>query len=134
MDILDTSALFAFFRKEKGGEKIKNLIEKSRGDRLSIFMHAVNFIEFVYKCQQLYGPKITNQMIADLETPFFGIVNYLNTDLNFYAAHLKANYHLSLADATGLAHAKIMKGTFWTADTALKAIAKKEDISLECIR
>ena len=134
MNILDASALLAVVKKEKGGEKVMDLMHTSEDDGVSVFMHAINFTEFVYKCKKIFGEKTTLQIIADLESPYFGILNYLEADLNFYSAYLKATYHLSLADATGLANAKIMKGTFWTADSALKPIAQKEEIALECIR
>jgi predicted nucleic acid-binding protein len=134
MNILDASALLALFKKEKGWEKVQEILTPLHQDRVSVFMHAINFTEFVYKCKKIFGDGTTLQIIADLESPYFGIMNYLETDLNLYSAHLKATYHLSLADATGLANAKIMKGTFWTADSALRPIAQKEEIDLECIR
>lgn len=134
MNILDASSLIALFKKEKGWEKIEQLFTAAPKNKESVFMHAINFMEFNYKCKKIFGSKKTGAIIADLETPFFGITNYFAMDLNLYAANLKANYHLSLADAIGLANTKIMKGIFWTADQALKPIAEKENISLKCIR
>jgi PIN domain nuclease of toxin-antitoxin system len=134
MNILDTSAILALIKKEKGWENIEKLLETSEKNGESTFIHAINFIELTYKCQQLYGNKISNQIISDLQSPFLGIMNYIDTDLNLYAAHIKANYHLSLGDAIGLAYTKIMNGTFWTADKDLQEIAAKETISLKCIR
>ena len=134
MDILDTSALLALIRKEKGGDKISALMAQSKSGNSSVFIHAVNFIELMYKCRQLYGEKVAHKIVADLHSPFLGVVNYMDTDLNLYAARLKAEYKMSLGDAIGLAHAKIMKGTFWTADTALQEIAEKENILLRSIR
>jgi PIN domain nuclease of toxin-antitoxin system len=134
MNILDTSALLALIKKEKGWEKVEKVLSSGEKSATSTFIHAINFMEFLYKCEQFYGHKKMVQIIADLESPFLGIIHYMDMDLGFFAAHLKSNYHLSLADAVGLAHAKIMKGTFWTADKALKEIARKENISLQCIR
>lgn len=134
MDFLDASALLALVKKEKGSEKVAKLLRSSKKKGASTFIHAINFTEFIYKCEKILGLAKTTQTLADLESPFFGIVNYMDMDLNLYTAYLKANYHLSLADANGLAQTKIMKGTFWTADQALKAIAAKEKIALECIR
>lgn len=134
MEILDASSLMAMIRKENGGEKIAQLMSESKSDSTSVFMHAINYTEVIYKCRKLYGEKETNNILADLESPFLGIMHYLDTKLTLYAAYLKANYHLALGDAIGLAHTKIMNATFWTADTALKPIAAKEDISLQCIR
>ncbi len=134
MDILDASALLAFIKKEKGGEEVKKLFEQNQKKTSSVFIHSLNYIEFLYKCEQIFGQKTLKQIILELQTPWLGIMSYMDSDLNFYAAHLKANYHLSLADATGLAHTKIMNGTFWTADNALAEIAGKEKIGLKLIR
>ena len=110
------------------------MINKLLTEKTSVFIHAVNFAEVQYKSEQLLGHKKTTKILADLRTPFIGIMHYLDADLMFYAANLKANYHLSLGDAIGLANTKIMKGTFWTADQALKPIAIKEEISIVSIR
>lgn len=134
MDILDASALLALIKKERGWESIEKLMMENEKRGTSTFIHALNFTEFQYKCEQIFGSGKTAKIIADFQSPFFGIVNYMDTDLNLYAAHLKANHHLSLGDAIGLAHTKIMKGTFWTADRALAEIAEKENISLQVIR
>ena len=134
MTILDASAILALIKKEKGWENVEKLLSECEKNKTSAFIHALNFIEFTYKSIQLYGQKMANRIIADMNSPFLGIVNYMDTDLNLYAAHLKSSYHLSLGDAVGLAHTKIMKGTFWTADIALKDIAKKEEISIKFIR
>jgi len=134
MNLLDASALLAFLKKEKGWENIEKLLSSSQKNGTSVFIHALNFVELIYKCEQIFGPKKTHQIIADLQSPFLGIINYLDTDLTLFVAHLKANYHLSLAEAVGLAHTKIMNATFWTADNALEDIAKKEKISFQSIR
>jgi len=134
MNVLDASALLALIKKENGWEKVQKLLSKGEKSGISTFIHTINFIEFNYKCQQFFGQKTSNQIIADLQSPFLDIVNYMDTDLNLYAANLKANYHLSLGDAVGLAYTRIMKGTFWTADTALRDIAKKENIGFQAIR
>ena len=134
MEILDASAILAFIKKEQGGEKVQKLIEGKQRDGLAIFIHSINYIELICKCAQIYDAITTKHIIADLQSPWLGIMNYMDTDLTMYAAHLKTNYQLSLGDATGLAYTKIMKGHFWTADKALLAIAQKEKIALCLIR
>jgi len=134
MDILDASALLAVIRKEKGWQVVNELMKKSERAGTSTFMHQINFIEFTYKCRQLYNLETFNNILSDLYNPFLGIANYFDNDLALYAGLLKSSYRLSLGDAVGLGYTKIMKGTFWTADKALEVIAKKEGISIELIR
>ena len=134
LNILDASALLALIKKEHGWQTVEKLLLGSEKNITSVFIHAINYTEFLYKCEKIFGPAKTNMIIADFEQPFFGVVNYWDKNLSFFTANLKANYHLSLADATGLAHTKIMNGTFWTADAALEKIAAAEEIKLRLIR
>lgn len=134
MDILDASALLAFIKKEKGYEKIEKLFIDAEKSGSSLFISQINYIEFIYKIRQNYNTKQFNNIVADLQSPLLGIMNYFDAEIGFYVAYLKATYHMSLADAIGLASSKIMKGRFWTADRALAEIAKKERIELQLFR
>ncbi len=134
MNILDTSVLLAFIKQEKGADVVKKVFEDAEKEKNSLFIHQINFIEFVYKCYQFYGVEKTHRIVADLQSPLLGIVNYMDTSLALFCSHLKAQYHLSLADGIGLAYAKIMDGTFWTADKALQGISTKENIKISLIR
>lgn len=134
MEILDASALIAFIKKEKGYGEIEKLFLDAEKMNNSLFIHQINFIEFIYKMRQIFSLNEFDRIIADLQTPLLGVMNYMDTDLAFYAGHLKSEYHLSLADSMGLACSKIMKGRFWTADKALSPIAKKESIDITLFR
>ncbi len=134
IDILDASALLAFIKKERGYQKVEQLFLDAESKGKSLFMHQINFIEFIYKARQIYNMEKFNEIIADLQTPLFGIMNYIDADIAFYCGHLKAEYHLSLGDAIGLAYTKIMEGRFWSADKALLDVSNKEKIELNVFR
>jgi predicted nucleic acid-binding protein len=134
MEILDASALIAFIKKERGYKEIEKLFLLAESKGSSLFIHQINFIEFIYKCHQIFELPEFNKIIGDLQTPLLGVMNYMDADIGFYAGHLKSEYHLSLADAMGMACAKVMKGRFWTADKALLSIAEKEKIELRIFR
>jgi predicted nucleic acid-binding protein len=134
INILDASALVAFIKKEKGYEKIEKLFLSAESRKESVFMHHVNFIEFLYKIRQIFTRNKCNEIISDLQTPFFGVMNYSDSEIGFYTGYLKSEYRLSLADAIGLAYAKNMDGRFWTADRLLLPVAEKEDIAVNLFR
>ena len=134
MEILDASAILAFIRKEKNSDSIVDLINGAEKRKESVFMHHVNYVEFLYRVRRLYAIDEFNSIVADLQTPFFGVVNYFDSELGFYSSYLKGEYHLSLGDAIGLAFTKIMNGRFWTSDRALEQIANKERIRLKMFR
>ena len=132
--IFDASALICLLQKQTGYKKIYDLFKESEQKRTTIFIHQINFIEVVYFLLKIYGSLKTKQVIADLNSPFFGIVNYMDNDLAFFTSSLKSTHQLSLGDAVGLAYTKIMNGEFWTKDQQLLKIAEKEKINLKLIR
>jgi len=134
MEILDASALIAFIKKENGYREIEKLFLEAEKNNYSLFIHQINFIEFIYKMRQIYSIAEFDRIISDLQTPLLGVMNYMDSDLAFFAGHIKASYRLSLADSTGLACSKVMRGRFWTADNALLPIAEKEKIEIRLFR
>jgi PIN domain nuclease of toxin-antitoxin system len=134
MEIIDASFLLIHIKKEKGWETTTFLFNEAQKKTFSLFIHQINYIEVIYKCLHFYGKVKTDQIIADFKSPYLGIVNYMDTDLGLYASTLKSQYHLSLGDAVGLAHTRIMNGRFWTADKALEEIGKKENITVRIFR
>lgn len=133
MDILDSSSLLAFIKKENGFHAVRDRLIKAESGGDSVFIHQINFVEVIYHCLKKFGEARTEKIIADLNSPFLGIVNYMDTDLALYAASLKSTFNLSLGDASGLAFTKIMNGKFWTKDKALMPIAAKEKIEIKLL-
>lgn len=135
MEILDASALLAFIKKEKGGESINRLFTQAYKEKFSVFIHQVNYIEVTKKLLKYFGEHETKKSLADLQQPFFGVSNFMDDRLATYTSWITSNYqNTSLADAIGLSFTKVMEGRFWTADSPLQAIAKKEKINLKLIR
>jgi len=135
MDLLDTSSLLAYIKKEPGYEKIEKLFDDARTHIFTVFMHEVNYIEFLYKCFQIFGEVSTQKIIASLQSPFFGVIGWKEAKHAYFSAYLKASYkNLALGDAVGLSFTKFMEGRFWTADRALEEIAKKEKIEIVMLR
>jgi predicted nucleic acid-binding protein len=134
MEILDASALIAFLRKEKGYLVIKDLLNDAIKNKYSVFLHQINYIEVVNRSLKLLGETETKNILAAFPQTLIGIANYMDDALASIATSIKSSYHLSMADAIGLAFAKKVDGRFWTADKALKPIADREKINLKLIR
>lgn len=135
MDLLDTSALLAYIKKEEGSEKVSELFKQATRESFTVFMHEINYIELIYKCFQFYGKTPTQKIIASLQSPFFAVVNWKEKQNEYYCAHLKYTYkNLSLADAIGLAFTKFTRGKFWASDQELEPIAKAEKIQIIMLR
>ncbi len=134
MEILDASALMAFLKQDNGYQAVQSLFNEGIKSKGSLFMHQINYIEVVKKMIYFFGEVVTKDTLANLQQPFFGVSNYMDEDLALYAIQIRAIKNISLGDAIGLAFTKAMDGRFWTADKALKDVAKAMDIRLELIR
>jgi PIN domain nuclease of toxin-antitoxin system len=135
MDLLDASALLAYVKKEPGYEKISKLFQDAKTHVFTVFMHEVNYIEFLYKCFQMFGEIETQNIVASLQSPFFGVIGWKEKEHAYFSAYLKNSYkNLALGDAVGLSFTKFLEGRFWTADRVLEEIAKKEKIGIMVIR
>jgi predicted nucleic acid-binding protein len=135
MNILDSSVFLASIFNERGGEFLKKLSKKCMADGESIFIHQVNFLEVVYKVKCKAPDKEIGNLMAEFSSPWWGKINYMDSDLMLLAAELKSKYRqASLGDSIGLATTKIFKGVFWTADSLLDEIGKKEGIAVQLIR
>lgn len=98
-------------------------------------MHQINFIEFTYgMLRHVPEQKVKRAIVEITENSPVEIVHFLDQEMGFHAAYLKAKHTLSLGDAVGLAWTRRCGGTFWTADKALENIALEESIALHLIR
>ncbi|MBD3328743.1 PIN domain-containing protein [Candidatus Peregrinibacteria bacterium] len=134
MKLLDASALLAFINKEEGGITIKNLLDDAYHSGSAIFIHQVNFIEVKYKCNKNFGIDFTTALMAELDSPFFGVIKLIENAEAHYAATLKHRYGHSLADNIALSCAKFNEADFYTAHRALKETGEKEGINMQLIR
>lgn len=129
--ILDSSAILAVLRKEKGAEKVEKALEQ----KPQPLMHTINHLEVRYKTKQLFPGERGEKCLIWLKSAPFTIVELITPQITDYAQHLKSNYHLSLADSIGLALAKFMNYPFLTADHhELEPISKTEKVKIEFIR
>ena len=134
IEICDSSAILAFLKAEPGYEKVKKLFEDACEQKFTVFIHQINYVEVLKKLLQYYGETHTKKTIASLVQPFFGVSNLLNEEMAMYINQFLKHPGVSVADGVGLSFAKVMEGRFWTADRALKDIAKKGNVQLVLIR
>lgn len=133
MKIFDASVLIRLLKLESGHKVVSSLLTQARENNESVVMCQTNYIEVVYSLLKKWGTERTERTLAEIDSPFLAISNYMDTDLALYAARLMAEYDLSLGDATGLAFTAVMEGTFYTADRDLESVAKREGIKLVVI-
>ena len=122
--VLDSHALLAYFREERGGEMIKGLLRRAADADQPLMMTEVNYAEVQYIVRRKDGDEQwadTAQILESLPIEFHPATRSL-ADL---AADFKARYKISLADAFAAALAKERKAELHTGDPEFKSLEKE---------
>lgn len=119
--IFDSHALLKFFQKEKGYEKVVNLLEEIKKAGVTKYINAVNLGEIIYSTKREFGDQKKLEVLANIERLNFNILTVSNS-LIFQAAEYKAQYRISYADCFILASAIEHKAIIVTGDPEFKNV------------
>ena len=119
--VLDSYALIAYSRGEKGAEKVAEIIDDGLNEKAELFLCVINWGEVCYitlrnfdiKRAELFRETIARYPITIVEA---------NKELTLQAAIFKANNKISYADAFAAALAKIKKAMLVTGDKEFKPL------------
>ena len=125
--IFDSYALLKFFQKEKGYEKVLNLLEEIKKTGVTKYINAVNLGEIIYSTKREFGDQKKLEVLANIERLNFTILTASN-NLIFQAAEYKAQYSISYADCFILASAIEHKAIIVTGDPEFKKVEHLVDI------
>ena len=125
--IFDSHALLKFFQKEKGYEKVTELLEEIRKTGVAKYINAINLGEIIYSTKKEFGDQKKLEVLANIERLNFTILPISN-DLIFQAAEYKAQYAISYAGCFALASAVEHKAILVTGDPEFKKVSHLVDI------
>ena len=125
--IFDSHALLKFFQKEKGYEKVTQLLEEIKKTGATKYINAINLGEIIYSTKKEFGDQMKLEVLANIERLNFTILPIPN-DLIFQAAEYKAQYAISYADCFALASAVEHKAILVTGDPDFKKVSHLVDI------
>ena len=125
--IFDSHALLKFFQKEKGYEKVTQLLEEIRKTGATKYINAINLGEIIYSTKKEFGDQKKLEVLANIERLNFTILSIPN-NLIFQAAEYKAQYAISYADCFALASAVEQKAILVTGDPEFKKVEHLVDI------
>ncbi|GHV09054.1 hypothetical protein FACS189485_21260 [Spirochaetia bacterium] len=128
--VLDACALLAFLNDEPGAERIETIFNQSVAGECAVSMHINNLLEVFYGQLRKRGLEIATIVLAAVDAYSITIIDTISDPVFHKAAHIKATYKCSLADAIGLATAFDLSGTFVTSDGEIKPIEAGELISI----
>ena len=113
--VLDTFALVAFFRAEKGSDEIEKLLLDALNGRHQLYLCSYNAGEIYYAIWRKNGKAMADASCNKLLQFPITIIE-ADLQLTFEAAALKATHKLSYADAHAAALALHLNATVITGD------------------
>jgi len=130
--VLDACAVLALVRKERGGEIVRDFLQKSNYGEITLAMNIANLLEVYY--DQLYESKekaeYANNLIRNSCIKLIDSIDFVFDD----AACFKTCYDISFADSFAIATAKILGATLITCDHEFEAISADEEVSFYYLR
>jgi ribonuclease VapC len=125
--IFDSHALLKLFQKEKGYEKVVQLLEEIQKTGAAKYLNAINLGEIIYTTKKDFGDQKKLEVLASIERLNFRILPIPN-ELIFQAAEYKAEYSISYADCFALASAVEHKAVIVTGDPEFKKVEHLAEI------
>jgi len=125
--IFDSHALLKLFQKEKGYEKVVQLLEEIQKTGAVKYLNAINLGEIIYTTKKDFGDQKKLEVLASIERLNFRILQIPN-ELIFQAAEYKAEYSISYADCFALASAVEHKAVIVTGDPEFKKVEHLAEI------
>ena len=119
--IFDSYALLKLFQKEKGYEKVAQLLEEVRKSGATKYLNAINLGEIIYSTKREFGDQKKLEVLGNIERLNLTILPVPN-NLIFQAAEYKAQYNISYADCFALASAIEHKAILVTGDPEFKKV------------
>ncbi len=119
--VFDSHALLTFLQKEKGHEKIVQVLRDAAKSRVSTFINVINLGEIVYVTKRAFGDQKKIEVLANLERLGVAVLPVPN-ELVFKAAEYKAQFSISYADCFVLASAIEHNAAIVTGDPEFKKV------------
>ena len=122
--VLDSYALLAYFEKEKGWDKIAEVLQQASEGKCQLFLSVVNWGEVYYITLREYNEEYAEKVRHALENMPVEIVE-TSRKATLYAARHKAAGGLSYADCFVIGLAETIKGAeILTGDREFKRVEK----------
>jgi predicted nucleic acid-binding protein len=119
--VLDAFALLAYLRGEPGAERVRDLLLRARSGEARLYLCLINYGEVLYISERQGGRPAAEEAIRIIDhLPLETVL--ADRDLTFAAAHLKARYPISYADAFAAALAQKLSATLVTGDPEFRKV------------
>jgi len=128
--IFDACSLVALFKREKGADKVRALLDEALAGETIIYMNIINLIEIYYLFYRALGKEKSALVLEQIYALPINFINTIDEVIFSEASRLKAQYAIPLGDSVGIATALKMGGAFVTSDHSdLEQIEESEAVS-----
>ncbi|WP_461255640.1 PIN domain-containing protein [Treponema sp. R80B11-R83G3] len=103
--VLDACSLIALYKKEKGLDKIRVLLDEALAGQAEIYMHSINLIEVYYLFCRVFGKGKSDVILDEIYKMPINLIDFIDNTIFSETSRLKAQYAIPLGDAIGLATA-----------------------------
>ena len=124
--VLDSFALIAYLDAEPSGLLVRQLIEQASSEQ-PLFLSVINLGEVVYDTERDNGRDAAEEALASIRRLPISIIGAEENRV-LAAAHIKANYRVSYADAFAIALAQELNATIVTGDPEFRNAERIVDI------
>lgn len=119
--VLDSFAILAYFHAEDVGERVLELLNDAREDKVELAMSLINVGEIAYLMGRNRGRKIAESTLKDLHD--LPITFYeASKERILAAAWIKSSHAISYADSFAVQLAQELKGTLVTGDPEFEVV------------
>lgn len=125
--ILDSFAILALLNDETGAERVAKLLLQAQEKRLSVSMSLINLGEIAYIVERRLGRNNLHTTLAYLESTQIQWIEVTRKRI-YQAAHLKAAYPISYADAFAAGLAQEGGDILITGDPEFRVLAAEIQI------
>ena len=119
--ILDSFAILSYFQNERGSERVIELLELAQNGKCRLLMSLINLGEVCYLIERRRGLRSVHLALAAIQSFPIQILP-ADQETVLAAAHLKAVYPISFADAFAAAAAQTHAATLLTGDPEFTAL------------
>ena len=129
--ILDSYALLAYLEGEQGPNKIKALLVEASREACHLYMSWINLGEVLYITERERGLPQAHAVLAIVEQLPIHLIE-ASSRVVLDAAHIKAHYPVSFADAFAIAVAQKQNGVIVTGDPEFETV--EEIITIQWLK
>lgn len=119
--VLDSFALLAYFGAEPGEAQVKDALARATAGGIEIYLSVVNLGEVAYIIEREKGVAATRLALAAVDQLPIKIVD-VDRRIALAAAHIKARYPMSYADAFVVALAQQVQAVILTGDPEFRKV------------